>query len=100
MCVEVQLKSTDNNGTVICSRLAGGGRGPSVDLGLVAVPFFVDGGVAAFAIELPPTNYGFGSPYRKIMGRKGMQRTGIASETVPIICLSNPSGTVSSRLGG
>ena len=29
------------NGTAVCSRLAGGGRGPSVDLVLVAVPFFM-----------------------------------------------------------
>ncbi len=32
------------NGIAICSRLAGGGRGPSVDLVLVAVPFFMQFG--------------------------------------------------------
>ena len=30
------------NGIAICSRLAGGGRGPSVDLVLVAVPFLLE----------------------------------------------------------
>ena len=40
VCVfKVQFESTDNNGTAVISRLAGGGRGPSVDLDLVAVPF-------------------------------------------------------------
>jgi hypothetical protein len=36
------VESTDNNGTAICSKLAGGGRGPSVDFDLVAVPFFLE----------------------------------------------------------
>jgi hypothetical protein len=43
VCVKVQFYINRNNGTAICSRLAGGGRGPSVDLDLVAVPFFVFG---------------------------------------------------------
>ena len=43
MCSKFNFESTDNNGTAVISRLAGGGRGPSVDLDLVAVLFFVRG---------------------------------------------------------
>ncbi len=40
VCVQLFNEFIRYNGIAICSRLAGGGRGPSVDLVLVAVPFF------------------------------------------------------------
>jgi len=51
VCSKFNFESTDNNGTAVISRLAGGGRGPSVDLDLVAVPFsFFRGWLAPLAL--------------------------------------------------